>query len=280
MSTSPGEGSPAASDQAAIDARNAGFWDELCGSALARSLGIVEITPESLARFDATYMGYYPYLSGYVDREPLVGKRVLEIGLGFGTLGQLLAERGADYHGLDIAEGPVAMMQQRLTWLGIGDVARRVTQGSALDIPHETGSFDYVYTIGCLHHTGDIPGSVNEVHRILRPGGKAIVMLYNARSLRHLALPLAARVSRRWRANRDEELRRTYDANEAGDAAPHTDFVSPGEARAIFSSFSQVQVDIQNLQDVGFGRFRIPRRRLLRNAARIVGLDLYITAEK
>lgn len=34
------------------------------------------------------------------------GKKVLEVGLGYGTLGQLIASRNADYYSADIAEGP------------------------------------------------------------------------------------------------------------------------------------------------------------------------------
>ena len=41
--------------QTALDDRNAGFWDELCGSSLARQLGITDASAESLARFDAAY---------------------------------------------------------------------------------------------------------------------------------------------------------------------------------------------------------------------------------
>ena len=52
--------------QAEIDARNAAFWDELCGSVLAEQLGITEASPENLRRFDQAYMDYYPYLPGYL----------------------------------------------------------------------------------------------------------------------------------------------------------------------------------------------------------------------
>lgn len=55
--------SPDAQD--AIDERNRAFWDELCGSGLARELGITEITPASLAQFDHAYMRKYPYLARY-----------------------------------------------------------------------------------------------------------------------------------------------------------------------------------------------------------------------
>lgn len=263
-----------------LDRENAAFWDELCGTHLARSVGFTEPSPEGLARFDAAYFDYYPYLSAYVLGEPLAGKRVLEIGLGYGTLGQLIAARGADYHGLDIAEGPVRMMRERLARLGLGDAEARVTRGSALDNPHTDASFDYVYSIGCLHHTGDIQRSVDEVRRVLRPGGKAVVMLYNARSLLRLGLAVLRRVSPRWRRGGDELVRRVYDSDTAGAAAPHTDFVTPAEAQRIFGAFGEVQIDVRNIPPLGYRRVRIPRRFLLWNIARVVGTDLYITAKK
>src|SRR5262245_59303594 len=100
--------------QSVIDSRNAEFWNELCGTALARTIGISDASPQSLRRFDDAYFKLYPYLIQYVTQHALNGKQVLEIGLGYGTLGQSLAERGADYHGLDIADGPVRMMRYRL----------------------------------------------------------------------------------------------------------------------------------------------------------------------
>ena len=47
-----------------LDDRNAAFWDELCGTNLARTLGISDASPESLARFDEAYHALYPYLLG------------------------------------------------------------------------------------------------------------------------------------------------------------------------------------------------------------------------
>ena len=52
--------------QTATDARNAAFWDELCGSALARQIGVQDASADSLARFDAAYMASYPYLGSYL----------------------------------------------------------------------------------------------------------------------------------------------------------------------------------------------------------------------
>jgi SAM-dependent methyltransferase len=272
--------------QSETDARNTVFWSELCGSALARSLGITDRTPESLRKFDEAYMAMYPYLARYVTAESLTGKKTLEIGLGYGTLGQLIALRGCQYHGLDIADGPVEMMRYRLALLG-KEAAARVQKGSALDIPYPDGTFDYVYSIGCLHHTGDLPKAVSEVHRVLAPGGRAVVMLYNRHSFRRLAQLRMGYVwevlTGRRRGSFGEAVRARYDTNAAGDAAPHTDFVSRSDVRRrLFKRFSSVRVDVQNFDGYVLfsGRIVIARENLLGNVARILGTDLYIVGTK
>jgi SAM-dependent methyltransferase len=275
----------AESRQSETDVRNAAFWNELCGSGLARSIGINDRTQESLQKFDEAYMAMYPYLARYVTAENLTGKRTLEIGLGYGTLGQLIASRGCQYHGLDIADGPVEMMRYRLALLG-KETGARVQKGSALDIPHPDGTFDYVYSIGCLHHTGDLPKAVSEVYRVLAAGGKALVMLYNRHSFRQLA---QLRTRYLWeiltgrRGSFGEVVRMRYDTNSAGDAAPHTDFVSRSDVRRhLFKRFSSVRIDVQNFDGYVLfrGRIVIPREKLLGNVARILGTDLYIVATK
>jgi SAM-dependent methyltransferase len=260
--------------QTATDARNAAFWDELCGSALARQVGVEDASADSLARFDAAYMASYPYLEGYVPRS-FDGAELLEIGLGYGTLSALLIARGARYHGVDIAEGPVEMVRHRLRLAGQGeDAERRVIQASALELPFDTGRFDFLYTIGCLHHTGNTPRAVTEVHRVLKPGGTAVVMLYNANSLRQLLKVRLPRLVRRVRSA--DEQAAMYDTNAAGEAAPHVDYWSKAGVRGMFGAFAEVKVDVRNFDNTRF----VPRERLLGNIDRVLGLDLYITARK
>ena len=43
-----------------VSEANAVFWDELCGSSMARQIGIVDNSPTELARFDATFFDFYP----------------------------------------------------------------------------------------------------------------------------------------------------------------------------------------------------------------------------
>lgn len=271
--------------QSAIDHANAEFWDELCGSGLARSLGITQHTPDDLRLFDEAYLRFYPYLGKYVADEDLAGKKVLEIGLGYGTLGQLLVSRGAQYYGLDIAKNPVALMRYRLSLLGQNG-EDRVQEGSALKIPHEGSFFDYVYSVGCLHHTGHLKRAVSEVYRVIVPGGKAIIMLYHRYSYRRLVkiprLGLRGFLTHGISAKLSGQVRALYDSNAKGEPAPHTDYVSRAQVRQLFREFKQVRIESQNFDNLMFlrGRLVIPRERLLNNLARVVGLDLYIQARK
>jgi SAM-dependent methyltransferase len=263
--------------QSTIDIENAEFWDELCGTEFARRVGVTDSSPESLARFDRAYLDYYPYLDRYLPDESEVDKRVLEVGLGYGTVGELLACRGLDYRGLDIAPGPVEMMRHRLRNLGRDDADELVRRGSALEMPYDEASFDYVVTIGCLHHTGDIPRAVSEVHRVLRPGGVATVMLYARYSLHRAALavwklPAAFRRD----TTLEREIRRAYDETVAGEPAPMVDFVTRGEIKRMFERFGGIGVRRENWDPMPL----IPRRWLLGSVARVMGIDFYVTATK
>jgi SAM-dependent methyltransferase len=267
--------------QAEIDQRNSTFWNELCGSWLARQLGIMVVSPDTLARYDAAYMKLYPYLDRYLPDGEMRGQRLLEIGLGYGTVSQLLASRGFDYHGLDVAAGPVEMVRYRLAHAGLDHPEARVRVGSALDIPHEEEGFDQVVTIGCLHHTGDLQRAVIEVERVLRPGGRALVMLYNRRSYRRIRMSIGRMLRRRGGEHLDEEeMRGAYDRDLEGKAAPATEYSSAGEAKRLFAAFSDVRIRRENFDALRFGRLAVPRSRLLGWPARLAGLDLYITAIK
>ena len=266
-----------------LDDRNAAFWDELCGTNLARELDITDASEASLARFDEAYFALYPYLLGYFPRETVEGRRVLEIGLGYGTLGEALARLGADYHGLDIAEGPVAMMRARLARVP-GGRPEQVLQGSALELPFPDATFDGVVAIGSLHHTGDLFGAVTECRRVLRPGGRLVVMVYNRRSARRLLLgPILSVRHRlvRGAPSTEQTLRYLYDGHVDGDAAPHTDFVSIGELRGLLSGFRDVRIERRSIDRVPLGPIEISRLRLMRlGLDRLVGLDLYAVAHR
>ena len=220
------------------DAENAAFWNELCGTQFAKSLGVEDNSPASLKKFDDWYFAFYPYLFVHIPFEEMKGKDVLEIGLGYGTVSQRIAETGARYRGLDISPGPVAMANHRLRQNGLEGEAR---VGTILKAPFPDESFDFVVAIGCLHHTGDLQRAINECRRMLRPGGKLVLMVYYVYSYRRwIELPrqtlgyLGRELLGRRGGMGDGEAagRAAYDANEAGEAAPHTDWISVRSLRS------------------------------------------------
>jgi len=134
---------------------NQSFWYELCGTQIFKSLGLAEVTPTSIQKFDAHYLKYYSFLlDKYIDIHDLHDKKKLEIGLGFGTVGNILLKNSKEYTALDYSKGPVNMMNTGISWAQKEKNCTSI-QGSALQMPFENNTFDYVVSIGCLHHTGD-----------------------------------------------------------------------------------------------------------------------------
>jgi SAM-dependent methyltransferase len=268
-----------------LDQQNAVFWSELCGSGLARHLGITDDSPASLRRFDDWYLAYYPYLPVHVPYTEMSGLEVLEIGLGYGTLSQKLAEWGARYKGLDIAPGPVQIVNTRLQNAGLSGEA---VVGSILAAPFGDESFDRVVSIGCLHHTGDLAKSIDECWRVLRPGGQMIIMLYNAYSFRRwneatrqtLKLWLRERLGYRGPLDADAATRKKYDTNEKGEVAPHIDVVSITSLRALCRKFRSIKVRRENILPEFQFRGRTRNDLLCSWWPSIGGLDLYITCQK
>src|SRR5215510_7964764 len=104
------------------------------------------------------------------------GLKVLEIGCGLGTDGAQFARAGAEYTGVDLTEASVDLARKRFELSALpGEF--RVADAEKLDFPD--ASFDLVYSHGVLHHTPNIAAAVKEIHRVLKPAGRAIVMLYH-----------------------------------------------------------------------------------------------------
>lgn len=269
-----------------ISNANAAFWNELCGSQLARSIGVTDNSPESLAKFDKWYLDFYPYLHDYLELPNLSGKKVLEIGLGYGTVAQLLAEAAGEYTGLDIAEGPVQMVNHRIKQK---QIRGKAVCGSILNPPFTDNEFDYIFAIGSLHHTGDLEQAINNCHRLLKPQGKLVFMVYYAYSYRRLfsATKLTALYTMRELAGfrgvvglAQSKHRSAYDANSAGDGAPHTDWISRKSLKYLCRQFSNFQARTENIEQEMIFR-RTPRKDLLTTRwPRFFGLDLYAVAQK
>lgn len=279
--------SASAARKSEIDVGNAAFWDELCGTHLAKSIGVNDDSPASLKKFDDWYFDFYPYLYDHIPFADFRNKDVLEVGLGYGTVAQKIAETGADYTGLDIAAGPVAMVNHRIAQ---GDLSGAAIQASILEAPFDDASFDYVVAIGCLHHTGNLQQAIDQCYRILRPGGSLILMVYYAYSYRRFVQAAGETTSYLFRelfghrgvvGTGAEKERAAYDANESGEGAPHTDWISLRSLRHYCRQFSSFKGSTENI-DNGFPFNKSgPREELLKSSyPRRFGLDLYATTKK
>jgi len=252
---------------------NAAYWDEPCGTTRLDHLGVSvdEATnPDALKAFDEFFFEFYPYLDYYIPFASFMGKDVLEVGLGMGSVSQRIALSGARLRGLDIAQGPVALVNTRLHRLGFAETAQ---QGSVLRAPFDDETFDHVVSIGCLHHTGDLPLAISEVHRVLKKGGTAIIMLYYAYSpkrwilwpratARHLVASLRA-PDRAVIATASE--RAGYDRATDGSAPPETVFTSKRQLRAFSRQFDRISMRLENLDtDTLLYPFSRPARRRAR----------------
>jgi len=111
--------------------------------------------------------------------DQLAGKKVLEIGCGAGGHSVLFARKGAVMTSVDLTPVRAAATQAKFDLLsGLIDPACHALQADAEALPFPDASFDIVYSNGVLHHTRDTEKAIAEVHRVLKPGGLAVIMLY------------------------------------------------------------------------------------------------------
>jgi SAM-dependent methyltransferase len=116
------------------------------------------------------------YLPQVVDFNGFRQRRLLEVGCGVGTDLVRFARGGARVIGLDLSETAAGLARQNLVVHGQqGDLL--VGDGAALPVPD--GSLDVVYAHGVLQYAPNPRRIVEEAHRVLKPAGTAIFMVYN-----------------------------------------------------------------------------------------------------
>ncbi len=124
------------------------------------------------------------HIPEFVPFAKMRGQKVLEIGCGNGADGAMFAQHGADYTGVDLTEAAVAATRKHFAALNLpGEF--RTANAERLDFADE--SFDVVYSYGVLHHTPEPARALAEVYRVLKPGGRAYVMLYHRHSFNYYA---------------------------------------------------------------------------------------------
>jgi SAM-dependent methyltransferase len=110
-----------------------------------------------------------------VDFDSLKNKDVLEIGVGNGSHVQLFAAHSKSFTGIDITDYSVKSVSERLKVFGLkAEIIKMDAEN--LDFPDK--SFDFVWSWGVIHHSADTQKILKEIHRALRPGGNAVIMVY------------------------------------------------------------------------------------------------------
>lgn len=150
-------------------------WRESIGS----PAGTREYYAEIDRRFVESSRHYLP--SQRLPFEPLIpypalpALDVLEIGVGHGTHAQLIAAHAKSFAGIDLTEAACASTKKRFELAGLrGDLR----QMDAEAMSFRDGSFDFIWSWGVIHHSANTQKVLEEMHRVLRPGGRATVMVY------------------------------------------------------------------------------------------------------
>jgi len=103
-------------------------------------------------------------------------KRVLEVGVGCGSHAQLLAPRSGRYVGIDLTSYATETTAARLALFGLpGGVIRMDAEHLGL----ATATFDFVWSWGVIHHSSNTRAALEEIYRVMRPGGTLVVMVYH-----------------------------------------------------------------------------------------------------
>jgi len=102
--------------------------------------------------------------------------RVLEVGFGPGTAIRLAAKEASFTAGIDPSQEMVRQALRR----NRGEVKSGRVQircASASQIPFEDGAFTVVFEVNSFHHWDNSEAGLKEVHRVLRPGGRLLMVL-------------------------------------------------------------------------------------------------------
>jgi len=128
----------------------------------------------------------------------LSGKSVLEIGCGMGLHTELMVRAGAKVDAIDLSPTSVEATRRRLLLRGL-DANVQELDACAAGFPD--GLFDFIWSWGVVHHSARTVTIIKEMHRMLAPEGKAIVMVYNLDGMPAYTTIVRDYLLRFWRGN-------------------------------------------------------------------------------
>jgi ubiquinone/menaquinone biosynthesis C-methylase UbiE len=133
-------------------------------------------TKKFFKELDAYRFEKLDYLPRVVDFTAYRGRKLLEIGCGVGLDLVRFARGGANATGIDLAAVSIDLAKKNFAFQRMTG-SLQVMDGEHLEFDNE--SFDVVYAHGVLQYTANIEKMIAEIKRVLKPGGEAILMVYN-----------------------------------------------------------------------------------------------------
>jgi ubiquinone/menaquinone biosynthesis C-methylase UbiE len=227
------------------------------------------------------YQEYAPWMPEVMGFDQFAGQRLLEVGCGMGTDLLQFARGGAQVTGVDLTPRSLEISRKHLSLYGErGDFA----SADCERLPFADESFDVVYSNGVLHHTPDTARAVREIHRVLRPGGFARVMLYHKGSLAYwsqVILRYGILHAEFLRGNSPAAIMSKYVEFNAGGGRPLVKVYSRRQARQMFSMFREVNVQVEQLtRPELFFLGHLISEALFRRLRQTVGWNVIISARK
>lgn len=148
---------------------------------------------EFFKRYDEFRYKTEGHILSELDKIDFNNKNILEIGIGQGADSMQIVKRGANYYGIDLTETSVKRIKDRFRLSNLA--YKEIQVANAEKIPYPNDFFDIVYSHGVIHHSPNIETIVSEIHRVLRKGGRAVVMLYHKDSFNyHISISFFRRV--------------------------------------------------------------------------------------
>lgn len=248
------------------------FWQNnpLCASGIDHPLGSREYFEEYNRQREAIESIPYSYaLHEYLDFR---GKQVLDVGSGNGYVLSKYAEEGAQVYGIDITAQGVELCRKRFEYLGLqGDFQ----VADAQEIPFPDNTFDCVCSMGVLHHVPNTQKALDEIYRVLKPGGRLIVMFYHRNSAKY---QLTYRVWSWFTGKSMQQLVNEFD----GVGNPKGTVFSKKQLAEMLGRFSGVKMTVGFLEtsDIVLRGARYLPDGLFRPLAPLVGWNLYAKAWK
>jgi len=225
----------------------------------------------------------YKYFKRIAEFDQHPNEKVLEVGTGLGTDILQYAKGGADVYGIDLTENAVKLTRKRFEQESLKG---NFYQANFVSLPFEDNFFDVVCSFGVLHHSEETQQGIDEIYRVLKPGGKAIILIYHKGFKYYIRkLFLHGIIRGEYFKYSTQEIINHH--TEEYCSSPLTKVYSKKEAAVLFKKFCNLSFDCYRLDDyfylnnkrVSLAKFLLPKI-LYRKIEKKMGWNLIIKAQK